>query len=204
MRSSRFQKTTALLLSLTLLSGCMTRKLWRPDQAPHYNESVSSVLIAKDQKHVVFIGKQYHDVFQEIPGLAELIRSRLAARMLWSQNSDCKYEPDQTVRCTIGLSVVLRNAEDEKEGARIGLKPDSQIQLSFVGKRYAPVPVPADEITPLHNTYNISVWGKDVADRSAGKLLKSPVTVAGDGVLLLVGVPLLVIGKVLGGGGSWR
>lgn len=108
------------------------------------------------------------------------------------------------MRCTIGLSVVLRNAEDEKEGARIGLKPDGQIRLSFVGKRYAPVPVPADEITPLHNTYNISVWGKDVADRSAGTLLKSPVTVAGDGVLLLVGVPLLVIGKVLGGGGSWR
>ena len=203
MRSS-FQKITALLLSLTLLSGCMTRKLWRDEQPPHYNESVSSVLIAKDQQHVVFIGKQYHYVFQEMPGLAELIRSPLAARMLWSQHGSCNYEPDQTVRCSIGLSVVLRNAEDKKEGERIGLKPDGQIKLSFVGKRYAPVPVPANQLTALHNTYNISVWGKEVDDRSAEKLLKSPVTVAADGVLLLVGVPLLVIGKLLGGGGSWR
>lgn len=108
------------------------------------------------------------------------------------------------MRCTIGLSVVLRNAEDEKEGARIGLKPDGQIRLSFVGKRFAPVPVPADEITSLHHTYNIMLRGTGVENRSAEKLLKSPVTVAADGVLLLLGVPLLVIGKLIGGGGSWR
>lgn len=106
------------------------------------------------------------------------------------------------MRCTIGLSVVLRNAEDEKEGARIGLKPDGQIRLSFVGKRYAPVP--AEEITSLHHTYNIMLRGTGVENRSAEKLLMSPVTVAADGALLLVGLPLLVIGKLIGGGGSWR
>ena len=56
-----------LLLSLAMLPGCMTRQLWR-DELPQYDETVSSVLIAKDQQHVVFIGQRYHYVFQDMPG----------------------------------------------------------------------------------------------------------------------------------------
>ena len=189
-----------LLLSLALLPGCMTRQLWR-DELPQYDETVSSVLIAKDQQHVVFIGQRYHYVFQDMPGLPELIRSPLAARMDWSQSGACTFSPDQLVRCTMVLSVASLTPDEAQEGERIGLK-DGKITLRLVGKRYAPVAMPADQVTALRHTYHVSVRGTEPEDRTVERLLKSPVTVAADGVLLLVGVPLLALSKLLGG--SWR
>ena len=58
-----------------------------------------------------------------------------------------------------------------------------------MGKRYAPVAIPADQVTALRHTYHVSVRGTEPEDRTVERLLRSPVTVAADGVLLLVGVP---------------
>lgn len=188
--------------SIAPTSGCATKSLYSnigetPDYI-HYAEKVDQILISADGKKVVFIGPEYHYIFDAPEHMAALLDSPLhkglAARFsTFSVSSGGAV--DGLINLTLekpdegGLELARGYGFDDTSDA--GTFRDIVI---LTGKRYrAGTFNGASANKPLNTSYVVQVREKAPMNAKKALALLTPVTIAADGVLTILSVPLLPV-----------
>ena len=191
-----------LMISVLLISigtaGCMTyelRKMAKNDRS--YSEEVTSVLMSEDGENIVFIGDDYHYIF-DAP--LELINSLSSSfrKSLFAKFKDFRVDIQSQVIGTVTIYLdESASQEDKNEAIKIGYekRPDGPaLELTIFGKRYNSGDVTIDnEGYRLNYTYQVKVLEERGSLEKAALTAATPITVLADGALWLVGVPLVIL-----------
>ncbi|WP_321875805.1 5-formyltetrahydrofolate cyclo-ligase [Burkholderia cenocepacia] len=186
-----------------MLAGCSSADLGpvthRLMKDPEYQETLSAFLISADGKKLVVIGKQYHYIFDVPPALAINLTAPYRPK-LYTDFDDFETHGD-----TISGRYVLRLArEDAPPGSELreraladGFK-DQRHQLTesgtISGKRYQPNDVtPSSLPQSFNHEYDVKVIERPSVLGKGAKLALSPITMAADGALGLLGLALFPI-----------
>ena len=194
------------IVSLTLmlpfgLTGCMThdlRTMVKSDSS--YSEEVTSILMTKDGENIVFIGDDYHYVFDAPLELSDSLRSSFR-KSLFAKFKDFRVDIQNKVVGTVTLTLDESASQDDKnEAIKIGYekRPDGPaLELTIFGKRYNSGDVTIDNAGyRLNYTYQVKVLEERGSFEKAALTAATPITVLADGALWLVGVPLVILLQV--------
>lgn len=190
------------IAAIPMSSGCLTAAMMSGGDRENYYEKVGSVLISADGKTLAVIGKEHHYLFDAPEAIKAVLDPAL--RDVVNVNFQT-FSVDSAQRITGSYTLNIgktATAEQKEKAVAAGFKPLPAGNLSFTGKlsgtRYSANGIQAENAAQkLRQEYTINVsaeksaGGKAVS--TAGKLLVTPVTLAADGVLILVAVPLLLI-----------
>ncbi|WP_254608614.1 5-formyltetrahydrofolate cyclo-ligase [Burkholderia lata] len=186
-----------------MLAGCSNADLGpitnRMMKDPEYRETLSAFLISADGKNLVVIGKQYHYIFDVPPALVVNLTAPYRPK-LYTDFDDFETHGDK-----ISGRYVLRLArKDAPAGSELreraladGFK-DQRSELTesgtISGKRYRPNDVTPSSIPQAFNhEYDVKVIERPSVLGKGAKIALSPITMAADGALGLLGVALAPI-----------
>ncbi|UTV53202.1 5-formyltetrahydrofolate cyclo-ligase [Burkholderia arboris] len=166
---------------------------------PEYRETLSAFLISADGKKLVVIGKQYHYIFDVPPALAVNLTAPYRPKL------DTDFDDFETHGDKISGRYILQlSSEDAPPGSELraraladGFK-DERYKLTergtISGKRYQPNDVTPSSIPQAFNhSYNVKVIERPSLLGQGAKLAMSPVTIAADGAVGLLGLALFPI-----------
>lgn len=196
----------SVVIMAFLGTGCLTKSLWETKgnyETYQEKDTIRSFMMTQDQKTVVFLGDHYHYVFNNYEQVQQLLSQRTdpnikflfdqgnyqilnetqisvafpvsvdnnasASMQAWAKEERFVAQNNGTWKRTfyLGGTRYLADANVTQKGAMLS-KP---LELTFEGKRQANV----------------------TAAQTVGKILMTPVAIAGDGALVLGGVAILVI-----------
>jgi hypothetical protein len=178
-----------------LLTGCLTNALFKNEE---YSEDISSVLISQDGKKLVVIGKQHHYIFEAPRVIVQTLRSSFHSSVAGAFGKFFVDSDGQTIgryRLVLSKSTV---DQDRADALAAGYESADDGQLSFNGElrgvRYSAgdvrLPATAEK---LNNSYRVLISAEQSTAKKAAKSLLTPITVAVDGALFIVAIPLLAI-----------
>ncbi|AOJ24857.1 MULTISPECIES: hypothetical protein [Burkholderia] len=186
-----------------MLAGCTDVSIGpvtdRMMKDPEYRETLSAFLISADGKKLVVIGKRYHYIFDVPPALAVNLTAPYRPK-LYTDFYDFETHGDQIA----GRYVLRLSREDAPPGSELreraladGFK-DQRHQLTesgtISGKRYQPNDVtPATLPQAFNHAYDVEVVERPSMLGKGAKLALSPITMAADGALGLLGLALFPI-----------
>ena len=190
----------AALLSLGM-TGCLThalREKIRNDAS--YTEEVTSVLMSEDGKKLVFIGDDYHYIFDAPVRLSHSLRSSFR-KSLFAKFKGFRVDKNDHIIGNITISLDESASEEDKEKAiRLGYDKQSvgpALELSLQGKRYKSGGVTTDRVGyKLNYTYKITVLEERSSLEKSALTALTPITVLADGVLVITGVSLVILLQV--------
>ncbi|MCA3780095.1 MAG: 5-formyltetrahydrofolate cyclo-ligase [Burkholderia sp.] len=186
-----------------MLAGCADTKIGpitdRVMKDPEYRETLSAFLISPDGKKLVVIGKQYHYIFDVPPALAVNLTAPYRPK-LYTDFDDFETHGDKiSGRYTLQLSSkdAPLGSELRERALADGFK-DGRDRLTergtISGKRYQPNDVTPSSIPQAFNhEYDVKVIERPSLLGQGAKLALSPLTIAADGAVGLLGVALLPI-----------
>jgi hypothetical protein len=179
-----------------LLPACATR----PGAGQrHYTETISSVLVSQDGKHLVAVGRNHYYAF-EMPEL--LARSLQSPQHTQLEAEFTPFHVDE--KADISGEVTLRMPDDaspqaQEAAAAMGLQrqPDGswQATTTLKGHRYASWTYrrPDEKREKLARSYVIEVTSDEHLDDRAADAAVTPIRTAADGVQLIYYAPLAPI-----------
>lgn len=176
-----------------LMSGCTTPAI----EAGHtYPESVSSLLISKDKQKIVFIGTNYHYVFDAPVDLVKTLELPFHSKVSGTLSS---FHVDKKGAVTGVYSLQIEKnglpEQDLEDAISAGFKPDSSGQLALAAKisgtRYHSGDFEKNAVArKLNKTYAIVVtYEPSIGERAADTLI-TPIIVSSEGVFFLFGLVL--------------
>ncbi|WP_175786791.1 5-formyltetrahydrofolate cyclo-ligase [Burkholderia anthina] len=166
---------------------------------PEYRETLSAFLISADGKKLVVLGTRYHYIFDVPPALAVNLTAPYRPK-LYTDFDDFETHGDTIT----GRYVVQLSREDAPAGSELreraladGFK-DRGYELTesgtISGKRYQPNDVTPSSIPQAFNhAYNVKVIERPSVLGQGAKLALSPITMAADGAIGLLGLALFPI-----------
>jgi hypothetical protein len=190
----------AALLSLGM-TGCITHELHESiKRDASYTEEITSVLMSEDGKKLVFIGIDYHYIFDAPVWLSQSLLSSFRKSLFFEFK---KFRVDIDDHLTMNITITLHESasQEDKEEA-IGLGFDNRsvspaLELSLRGKRYKSGGVATDRVEyKLNYTHKIDVLVERSSLEKVALTALTPITVLADGVLLLLGIPLIILGAL--------
>lgn len=189
--------------AIPMSMGCITAAVMSGGDRETYTETVDSVLVSADGKTLAVLGKDYHYLFDAPPAIKLLLQSDLrdvvdASFHAFSVDASQRIGGGYTLR--LGKSASPEQ-QDKALAAGFKAQPSSGTLTyngSLSGTRYAANGIQATATSQkLRKTYTINISAEKSAGAkaasTAGKVLLTPITLAADGVLILVAVPLLLI-----------
>lgn len=175
-----------------LMSGCVTPAI----EARHaYTEDVSSLLISQDKQKIVFLGKNYHYVFDAPVELVKTLELPLHKQVSGTLSS---FHVDKrgVVTGVYNLQIERELSEQDRSDAiSMGFKPNAAGQLELPGKingtRYVSGDFDKNTISrKLNKTYAIAVtYDPSVADKAAEAMM-TPIIVSSEGLFFLYNIVL--------------
>jgi hypothetical protein len=176
------------------LAGCMTMELRKPHR---YSEEISSVLVSKDGKMVVAITKDYHYIFSATSDVSAALQAPLQRQMTGIFGM---LHVDSDGAVNLPYTLLLDPTSGPEERA-IAIAAQFQVRGNEVasrgvlnGTRYRSGGIEArGEAVALNRKYEIAVHAEQGSAEKLGKALLTPITVAADGALMLVSLPLVVV-----------
>ncbi|WP_175969984.1 5-formyltetrahydrofolate cyclo-ligase [Burkholderia sp. BCC0322] len=186
-----------------LLAGCSNADLGpitnRMMKDPEYRETLSAFLISADGKSLVVIGKQYHYIFDVPPALAVNLTAPYRPK-LYTDFDDFETHGDKIT----GRYVLQLSRDDAPSGSELreraladGFKDQGYTLTesgTISGKRYQPNDVTPSSIPQAFNhAYDVKVIERPSVLGKGAKLALSPITMAADGALGLLGIALAPI-----------
>jgi hypothetical protein len=188
-----------------LLSGCLTSQLIdaaNSDEKVYYIETIGSVLISADQAKLVFLGADYHYVFDTPEHFAEILASPL--HPLIRANVGSFYTTaDENVQGAFVLEVIKPSdltEEQKQQLTGLGFTGDKWTRrIDLDGMRYSAKKFERSKVSPtfLNQSYQVTVYEPGHSNVKKIALLLTPVTVALDGALMILAIPLVPIGIFL-------
>ncbi|KIG10976.1 5-formyltetrahydrofolate cyclo-ligase [Caballeronia concitans] len=184
-----------------LLSGCITESLRdeiREGDYRTYTESIDSVLISADGAKLVFLGAKYHYIFDAPAHFAELLDSPLDAKVKVDIR---RFNADEhgSVSGTIEMELNDATADEMALAAQLGFRSDGRSSayrsIYLTGTRYSAKGFDASKVDRklLRKTYAVEINEPNPLNGRKVLYLLTPVTVAADGALLLLGSPLILV-----------
>lgn len=184
-------RTLFLILSLFLLSSCITKYLWGDK---NYEEEIRQFYVGQDARYVVLVANEYHYIFTDNSGvLREILSLKQNGILSLSSKTYLKLDKNNNIQGTIILEgpFDLLPREDAIKLQLLGFTPnkknDVEIKLELVGRRYSARYINQNPSTNLNNSYFIKVYYHDdigVAE-GVGKAAITPIAVTLDAVLLI-------------------
>ncbi|KER71938.1 MULTISPECIES: hypothetical protein [Burkholderia] len=184
-----------------MLAGCAdfgpATKAWMKDS--EYDETLSTFLITADGKQLVVLGQKYHYIFEMPPGLATVLTAPYRPKIHTAFNDFETHGDAITGRYTMRLDYPdAPTGSDVRERALAdGFKKDHGYLTSegtISGKRYLPNDVTPSSVPQAFNRpYHVTVTDKLTAVGHGAKLALSPIAMAADGALGLLGLALFPI-----------
>jgi hypothetical protein len=179
-----------------LLPACATRP---GAGVRHYTETISSVLVSQDGKHLVAVGRNHYYAFEMPELLARALQSPEHTEL---QAEFTPFHVDQNA--DISGQVTLRMPADAsapalQAAAGMGLQhqPDGswQATATLAGHRYASWTYkrPDEKQEKLARSYVIEVTSDERLDERAADAAVTPIRTAADGVQLIYYAPLAPI-----------
>lgn len=188
----------ASALPLLGLGGCATEALYKKiseKEYRDYKEPVSQILVSGDGKKIVVLGETYHYIFDTPPKLIEILDSPLHPKLSAVMHQfDAK--PDGSIEGSFILWMP-KDATDTDEqlaqsyGFRKRKGEGASMTFALGGKRYSAkgFTVPATgQIKQFNMPYSVSIREELPTGGKAALTLLTPVTVAADGALVILGV----------------
>ncbi len=183
------------LVALVALVGCSSA---RPPVAHSYTETINSLLLSQDDRHIAAIGAGHHYIFEAPPLVVRAIRSPLHPQLTASFST---FHVDATGHVSGDYTVVLPAGaapQDEHEAAAIGLvrAADGHWGASgtLAGQRYTgwDYKLGRDQ-APLNHAYTVSFINDASAADQLADDAATPIRIAADGVQLIYYAPLAPI-----------
>lgn len=188
--------------AIPMSMGCITAAVMSGGDRETYTETVDSVLVSADGKTLAVLGKDHHYLFDAPEAIKLLLQSDLRDVVEASFHT---FSVDANQRISGGYFLRLgkdASPEQKEKAVAAGFKPLPTGALTYNGSlngtRYAANGIQATAPSQkLRKTYTIQISAEKSAGAkaasTAGKLLLTPITLAADGVLVIVAVPLLLI-----------
>ncbi|MDF2447238.1 MAG: hypothetical protein K0S46_2474 [Moraxellaceae bacterium] len=173
----------------------LTPMLYR--HKPEYWEHFSSVMITEDRKKIVVFTKDFHYIVDCPAKISSILHSSFK-EYYWAKFTEFHVSSLGSVKGTVWFGL-LHDAPPEaiEEAVKLGLikKGDdgafTEVELALEGTRYKAngisAPTPAQDVKALNRTYAIRISADRSAKELARNTLLTPITVAVDGSLVLVG-----------------
>ncbi len=191
---------------LLCLAGCttVTRSLTSEiskKEYKNYTETVSQILVSSDGKQIVVICPAYHYILDMPSKLGEIIDSPLHPK-LSAQMQRFDVTPDAKLSGRFTLLLADDAGNDDKQLARsYGFLPEYggmrslQLEVKVSGKRYSAggFTMPSALAKDLNQSYSVNIREELPTGGKAALVLLTPLTVAADGVLTVLAVPLVVL-----------
>ena len=193
-----------LIPSLFILVGC-TSEMHRKADAwkPSYIENVSSLLISSDGEKLVFIGKDFHYIFDSPKQIGKVLKSSVHQYVTAKFGNFRLHEDNHIVGA---VTLVL------SKSTPMGLRPEATelgfakkvkepvLRVVLLGTRYkANNEIPKLNEEKLNKTYEVIIEEKPGALTQAATIAATPITLAADGVLVigaLVLSPIILLSLV--------
>ena len=183
-------------LMAALAGGCASAP---PPSAPKtYTETISSLLLSEDGKHIAAIGSGHHYIFGAPELVVRAVHSPLHPRLAATFST---FHVDVTGKVTGEYAIVLpagASADDQRAAAAIGLAQESDghwgASGTLSGQRYTGWAYKfGREQTALNHDYTITFTNDaSTADRVVDDVA-TPIRIAADGVQLIYYAPLAPI-----------
>ncbi|VWB62538.1 5-formyltetrahydrofolate cyclo-ligase [Burkholderia lata] len=184
-----------------MLAGCSNfgpvTKAWMEDSK--YDETLSTFLITADGKQLVVLGKKYHYIFEMPPSLATVLTAPYRPKIHTAFNNFEAHGDAITGQYTMRLdrSDAPAGSDVRERALADGFKKDGaylESEGTISGKRYLPNDVsPASVPQAFNRPYEVTVTDKLTAVGRGAKLALSPIAMAADGALGLLGLALFPI-----------
>lgn len=209
MQRRKFITLTSAAVAATstlLLGGCVTHDLHeasKRQEIDYYSETVKQVLITQDEKSIVIIGAKHHYIVDAPETLVQAIRSgfhkHLRARF-GTFDVDHQANLSGSLVLMLGADATQQECEEaDSLGFKVPEKPDADVQrrrgYRLEGKRYlaGDFQLPS-QAKPLNQSYDVTVREtKSTGGKAVLAALLTPVTLAADGALILLGIPLIPV-----------
>jgi hypothetical protein len=181
--------------------GCMTTRLWQ-DPITHkpYSEKIDAFLLNPQSGQTVFLGEKYHYIFDANTQLDFLLKHREDASLTFNLKNGAYYQTNEdNATAHFSVSIDTKNINQELlEWLKINHIPlntdtsHSMTTIDLKGKRYLADPKVNQHAQKFSKSIEIQIHDIKKENRSVVvKILGTPLTVAADGVLLVVGMVIL-------------
>jgi hypothetical protein len=184
------------VVSAALAAGCASSP---PPAAPKtYTETVSSLLLSEDGKHIAAIGASHHYIFGAPELVVRAMRSPVHPRL---QASFSVFHVDATGKVTGDYAIDLpadASADDQREAQAIGLVREADGHWgaagTLVGQRYTGWAYKfGREKEALNHPYTITFTNDASTADQVVDDAATPIRVAADGIQLIYYAPLAPI-----------
>jgi hypothetical protein len=191
------------------VSGCITSDLQdsiRKGDYRAYTESIDSVLISADGKTLVFLGQKYHYIFDAPDTFSALLDSPLHERMRAQVGL---FSVDEAGVVRGGFDIELKDVspgEETRQAIELGFHSKTMARrISLKGRRYSADGFDLSKVNQrmLLKTYQVSVREKNPLNGKKALYVLTPITVALDGTLMILSIPLLPIAYLMLRNARW-
>lgn len=184
-------------------AGCAPRKVvpshWK---YRFYEEDISSFMITKDGSKLVVITPNYHYIFSPPTNLIKALNAGFRHKLRMGFTGFVA-DAINGISGPMVLYFLPDSPEEEARGRklgfyRIGVRPRVESNVRLVGKRFRASGIQVTEKQRLSRSYRIKIQEPNPeyedSKNSYSNIETSPIEHAANGVLLLFGLPLLIIG----------
>ncbi len=166
----------------------------------YYGETFSSVLLSADGKTLAVIGEKYHYLFSAPQELKAVLREEFGQFVqpaFIGFNINTNQEITGYLRLTIAPDTPTEaRAAAQAAGFKIQGKGTVATELKLEGKRYASGGIKAtDSRQQLRKPYQLQIGEPKGPGIKMAALALTPITIAIDGILILVVLPLALLFK---------
>lgn len=192
-----------------LLAGCATPALYEDINRPEYREyteTVSQILISQDNKNIVILGAEHHYIVDAPKDLVAAMHAGFQSG-LRAKFTPFTVDREGDLDGELELRLAGTATPEERQDARrmgfypYGGKDDAAVmrnRYTIHGKRYAAGKFALPPLArPLNQTYAITVREQKPVGGKAALALLTPVTLAADGVLVILAVPLIPVAAIM-------
>ena len=177
-----------------------------------YTETINSLLVSKDNKNIVFIGRNYHYVLAAPPMLVQCLASTLHPKIK-GEISGLHVDPQGQISGAYRLFLTAPASPSEAETAHaLGFTSaaaspeeggDWQASGELTGQRFVRGTLrEGRQLEPLNQSYTVEITAEQSRADVVADKLATPLTMGSDGVLLLyyivlapVLIPLTLISR---------
>lgn len=186
----------AAFIIIFLLTSCVTRALW--DET--YKESFRNFLVSENGDHVVFLGKNYHYVFNDNSSLMDELLAWKYSGLLFINIEESYIKVDLANDVSGYVIIETFNndlmREDENFLRALGFRYNEekyslQIKVKLSGKRYLPSAEFQGHGDKLRRTYIADIHQSAGFFKTAAKVAITPITLTADSLYVIGEIALM-------------
>lgn len=194
---------TLVIAAVSFMSmGCMTSQLWE-DKVTYtpYSETIDAFLFNAKNDETIFLGKKYHYIFDANPQFGYLLKHRENPAITFNVSQGARFQAEND-RLNARFSVTIDSKTIDQElqewinDNHVSLNPKTKvytIPISLKGKRYFSDRYVNEKAQQLSKEIYITVNEvKKEGSPVVVKILGTPIAVAADGVMFVVGMAIFI------------